>query len=485
MYEYSETVRMPPVRRIVKILAFTLMLAVILFLLSGCAAGIRKVRPPLVSEGELLLYLAPLSQEAAPLEFTLAEVSALRDDGSVFPLSIKTTTPTNAPRQRQRLLARGILPPGIYRGLTFRLGKATIETEEGRIDLLVAKEGETAPLRFEVKNRGAVVLESTFLAGKARADGFSLRALFSLATAISPLPSLTGYMTIPDANHVVVFDKENGKVGRIIPTGMTPSGVVFDREGKRAYISLAGEDSVMVVDMANHEPIHQIRLYPGDQPRDLAFTPDGKTLLVVNESSNTVAFLDPGRLSEISRIPVGNRPVGITIDRSGQRAYIPNLLSSSVSVIDIPSRQVIAAIRTESEPYRCQLNRQGNRLLVGHRRSPNFIVYDTLTRARLLGLNVPGGVSAIKVDPQNDQIYVASQLGGAIEIYTLPSSLPSNYISASPVVEQMIIDGTGNTLLTLQPTDNSLRIVNLVSKNERLVVEVDESPLRVTVAGER
>jgi len=73
--------------------------------------------------------------------------------------------------------------------------------------------------------------------------------------------------------------------------------MALDQRTKRAYVALSGEDEVDVIDVANGEVVDRIKLSGGDRPRELALTPDGRTLLVVNTGSNTVSIIDPCRCS--------------------------------------------------------------------------------------------------------------------------------------------------------------------------------------------
>ena len=65
----------------------------------------------LADEGEVLVYLEPLPQEASKLRFTIEGAFALRDDGSKIPLSLSFKQLNGSELLgRQRLLATGISP---------------------------------------------------------------------------------------------------------------------------------------------------------------------------------------------------------------------------------------------------------------------------------------------------------------------------------------------------------------------------------------
>ena len=118
---------------------------IVLILLTGCDMNVAMLRPsvPLENDGELFLYLEALPQDAQRLKFTLGGVSALKADGTEYPLSLSLTELSTGVAKRQRLLGSVRLPPGAYTGLSMKVSKATLrregEEEEGKeeTDLLL------------------------------------------------------------------------------------------------------------------------------------------------------------------------------------------------------------------------------------------------------------------------------------------------------------------------------------------------------------
>ena len=106
-------------------------LILILSLLLGCQAHSVLVKPALEEEGELVVYLRPLPQEAEPLAFILEGISAERDEGGSYPLTLSLTEIRGEKPQRQRFLASADLPPGKYSGLSFKIKNASLKGKKG------------------------------------------------------------------------------------------------------------------------------------------------------------------------------------------------------------------------------------------------------------------------------------------------------------------------------------------------------------------
>lgn len=83
-----------------------------------------------------------------------------------------------------------------------------------------------------------------------------------------------------------------------------PDSVVFDPQGRRAFITCTGGHSLNVVNLrASGDP--QTVQNIGACPKGLAFTPDGRELWVANLLGNDLAVVDPGTLRVTRRVSLG------------------------------------------------------------------------------------------------------------------------------------------------------------------------------------
>jgi len=249
-------------------------------------------RPPLESEGELLLYLQPLGPEAQRVNFTLTSLSAVRADGFAVPLELTLAQLPGTGSERQRLLARGRLPPGTYRGLEATVSRATVMGADGLAELLVSKEPTASPAGFAVQAQHATVLSLTFRYDASMQTGFAFAPHFGVVVPPRPLPQLEGISSNSSSNDLTLFDKRRREVFAVVPTGREPQGVVLAPGLTRMYVALSGEDQVAVFDVTTAEPLPALRMAAGDRPRDLAISPDGRTALVLNGGSNSLSFME-------------------------------------------------------------------------------------------------------------------------------------------------------------------------------------------------
>jgi YVTN family beta-propeller protein len=452
----------------------------------GCQARPAHLKPVLVEKGEVFLYLQPFAQEAEGLRFAIEGISALRDDGTEVPLSLFLDELKGAKLVGvQKLLASGILPPGLYKEISLKVGNASVRGEEGEAALLVSEAPVTIAHEFHVRRGEALVLLMSFSPSKSISDSVRFTPVFHIAVPGRELTSLTGYVTNSDANIISVFNKRTMQIFGAIATGRGPEGVALDEGRKRAYVAASREDAVEVIDVVTGERMSRIGLNLGDAPRGLALTPDGRILVSVNYGSNTASVIDPLSLFELKRIRVGEGPHSVVVDRLGLRAYIINSLSNTLSVVDLPRRELAATIAVEETPLRGAFNRRGDRLYVISRDSPNLTVIDPSSLAILERIFVGTGAVSVKVDTRTDLIFVGKRVGGEILVIDPFSSVVIDRIDVGGTAAFMTIDGEQNTLLVVLPDRRAVQMVNLVSKRVMAQSEVLEGAYAVAVMGER
>lgn len=464
---------------------FLLTAAALLLFCSGCAQT-RQVAKPLLasSEGELYLYCEPLSQDADTLRFTVADVTAIRDDGLTVPLTLvfKEFAPTEL--RRQRFFAHGIVPAGRYTGLAFTVTQAEHLGESGAMRLLVQDKPSEVKIAVTVRDNKAAVI-TLDLNYRESLKGVDFSPAFTGTIPPRPLPELTGYVTNRGDNSITVFDRRSARIGGVIETGLRPAGIALDQINLRAYVALSGQDALDVFDVKENGFIDRIRLNPGDEPGFVALSADGKTAVTANTGSNSASIVDIQALAEVAHLPTGIGPEFLLMDRTGRRAFVFNRLSNSITVIDLVTRQIAATIPTESAPIYGQFNRKGDRLYVAHGMTPNILEISLDTLAVTRRINAGFGVSAMKVNPATDLLYVATKFGGIIDIYDPFSLMPGNFLNDAGGVNYLTIDGEENNLLVLHPRDRLIRLINLVSKKERGVVDTGADPYCMTIFGER
>jgi YVTN family beta-propeller protein len=457
--------------------------------LSACQLGGQRGRilAPLDQEGEVFVYLEPLQGSASRVSFAIESLSAERADGVAVPLEVTAREVSLAEVRGQRLLAWARLPPGDYAALALKVSRAALDGEEGqgRSDLLVPPEPTRIPAPLRVGQRRATVLSLGLQFASSMEKGFAFTPSFTASVAGAPVTQITGYCSNTALADLTVFDKRNRSAAQALPVGREPQGLALDVVRGRIYVALAGEDVLQVLDLLTGTELNRVWLRPGDRPRELGLTPDGRLLVVTNSNSNSVAFVDPIAAVELDRVNVGEDPAALLIDRSGRRAYVLNHGSSSVTVLDLSTHAVVTTFATDGLPSRAQLNRAGTRLYVVNAGSAYLNVYtlpdNVLQRRVFVGL----GAVALKVDPRSDLVYVGKADETLLQVFDPFSLLPVDSIELPEGTSYLTIDDVENTLLAILPARRAIAFVDLTTRRVVGTLDAGSEPYLVTVIGER
>jgi YVTN family beta-propeller protein len=451
----------------------------------SCTPRVSLYREPLDREGELLIYLQPLPQGAERLRFSLEGLSAIKQDGSKYPLTLSLREVKWREHQgEQNLLASAVLPPGTYRGVSITMNKAFLMGEEGEGELLVPEEPVTVEREFSLGRREALALFLSFDPSPSISSGFSFLPAFSLETPVSEPVNLTGYATDPEANLIHVFNKKTHRIIATIATGRAPKGIVLDQRRRRAYVALSGADVVEIIDLFANVIVGRISLNPGDEPLKLALTPDGRTLLSANYGSGTVSIIDPASQFEIGRVKVDQGPTDVAIDPLGLRAYVVNSLSDSLSIIDLSQRRLITTLSVGPSPLKASFNRAGDRLYVTSRHSPDLFVIDPKSFNVTGRIFVGAGAVSLIVDKLTDLILVGNELTGEISIVEPRSFIPVDSFSIGGTPFFMTIDAEERSLFVTVPDRQKVVKINFVSRDIIAEIPAIGSTFEVVVMGE-
>lgn len=462
-----------------------LLLMLLLFLCTACAQTRQLAKRPLIDEGELYLYSEPFPQDAARLRFSIQAVAAIREDGLRVFLKPQFLEFGSAELRRQRLFARGILPPGRYTAIAVTVKDAALMGKDGLVRLLTPDKPFESGVDFRVRNGKASVVALALKPRELVPNGISFQPSFQGTVPLAPLSRMTGYVSNRTDNTITVFDKRSARIGAVIATGAGPSGMVLDQPRMRAYVALAGEDAIGVIDVKANDMVERIRLNPGDAPCFLALTPDGRFMVTANSGSNSASILDAQSRTELARIPVGNGAEYVVMDPNGRRAYVSCTLSNKIYVIDLATRLLAGTIATESGPRYAQFNRSGDRLYVIQDMSPNLLVVTPNLLGSIQRINAGIGTSSLKVNTFTDQLYLGKTFGGIIDIYDPFTLIAGDFMNAAGGAGYLTIDGEEGTLLVLHPRQRLLRFLDLVSKDERHLLDTGLDPYCVVVFGER
>jgi DNA-binding beta-propeller fold protein YncE len=132
-------------------------------------------------------------------------------------------------------------------------------------------------------------------------------------------------------------------VQTLIPVSKGSEGFDVSPDGKELWTAAADDGTVAVIDLGDKKLSATIDAKVVGANR-LAFTPDGKRVLVSSLRTGDLFIFDVASRREIKRISTGHGAAGILVDTDGSRAFIGCTADNYVAVVDLKTLEVTGHI---------------------------------------------------------------------------------------------------------------------------------------------
>lgn len=460
-------------------------IALLLLVVAGCVPLLSAYKPTVSKEGNLLIYLQPLPQEAQLLTFTISGLSAVRHDGTLLPLTLYLHELKGAELvAAQKTCASTVLPPGLYKGISLQIGGATLLGEEGEMELFAPKEEIFVEHSFTVSKGTDLTLVLSLSPEKIITGGFQFTPSFLLLKPNRQLPNLKGFASNSWSNNVTVFNKNTMEVVDRIRTGDEPKGLALDQNKGWLYVALAGEDAIEVIEVSNGEIQGRIRLIMGDRPVELALSSDGRTLISANYGSNTMSIINTVSLFEEGRVSFTSEPTSLLFSASGTQAYVLQSLANSLSAVSLTQQEPGATVTLTESPDRAVISKDGKKVYVISGFSSDLLVVDPADFSVTSRIFIGNGAFSIKLDSKTGLLYVGKK-SGEIAVVDPIALAVIDVFEVDGEAGFLTIDNEENSLFVVLPDKKRIQKFNLVNKKLLGTIEVGEGCYALVVMGER
>ncbi len=144
------------------------------------------------------------------------------------------------------------------------------------------------------------------------------------------------------------------------PTSSTP--IVVSPGDRFVWVVNPDLDTVTQLEITVTGLVERHTVNVGDEPTNLAITPDGKFVYVANTASGTVSVIRTKDHRVVDLIRVGTEPCGLAFTPNGKKLYVANARSNDVSVIDPDENEVVRTIKDVGpEPRGLAITNDGDR----------------------------------------------------------------------------------------------------------------------------
>ena len=209
----------------------------------------------------------------------------------------------------------------------------------------------------------------------------------------------TAYITNGGDNTVSVVDTAAQRVIGVVPVGASPHGLRISPDGRQVWVANLKGGTVSVIDTESRKQVAQIAA--GKGPAQVGFTPDGRFGFVSLSGENKVAVIDPVSCNVIRKIAVGTVPIQLHATPDNRLLLVanqgtPKKPGTTVSVIDVASMQLSATIKTGAGAHGVVVDREGRHAFVTNTYANTVSVIDLAERKVVATVPVgigPNGIS--------------------------------------------------------------------------------------------
>jgi YVTN family beta-propeller protein len=508
---------------------------VALILLSGCASVNEYKDAPLLSGGQVSLFLKVPERITADITFDLLAVNIITEDGAVYevmhtPLTIKSSSVSG----RQIVIGEKVLPEGRYRKIQLVIKQAVLNRKEGAANLALPPEGIEIAIDSTVRSNQNTALFLSWNPDASLKDGFLFTPAFDVRVQAPELSSLLIYVTNEESDNVSVINRQTGEIVAIIMVGKRPRGIAVSqgKERQRVYVTNSGSNSISVIDPTTNRVEVEIPVRFGKEPEGIAVarvTPDKELIFVTNYGSNNVSIIDASTYQEFDRVNVGDGPIAIAADPpvdtlSGSRSlslndvnvirnyrrafcnvYVANKNSRNISIIriDVASMrpQEVTTVSVQWSPISLTVDYPGARVYIANYGYDNLSIIDIM---QIIGGNNSGAVSemsnvgtsltGIIADPDFDRLYLLKESSGEI-LMVRPFSEASSALrtSLAPIIGTILVgsqprsflmDPEGRKLYVVNRGSDNVSVVDKTTKREEKVIPVGRNPYGIAMFSE-
>ncbi|MEE4350894.1 MAG: YncE family protein [Pacificimonas sp.] len=218
-----------------------------------------------------------------------------------------------------------------------------------------------------------------------------------------------------DEDTVSFIDLESGQEVRRLETGANPHEVAISPDGGAVFVVNYGTTTIDLFDVEKAEKIGTCDLAPNSRPHGIVWTQAGG-VLVTTEGSRTLTLVTPdcSRASAIATDQEVSHMVAV--DEARGRAYVSNLGSRTVTAIDLVEGRKIEDFTAAEEPEGLALAKDGTELWVANRASASVFVLDALTGERLADIAVGQMPIRLAVSPDQRWAVTSDLVDGAISV---------------------------------------------------------------------
>ena len=304
--------------------------------------------------------------------------------------------------------------------------------------------------------------------------------LAALAGATTPATAATLFITNTKSDSVSVIDTKTLDVVGSIPLGRgKPNRIVFQPDGRVAWVVYDKSHDLGLIDADARKLVRRVKI--GGNPYNLAFTPDGSHLLVLDWSSDTsndeVIFYDLKAEKIDGRVEVSTWPAHTAFSRDGKLVYVSGETAGDVTVIDVATRAVVARIvHGGGDAMGLALTADGKTLYAAAGENKAILKIDTATQKIRGEIPLPGVVHEATLTLDGRYLYTTLRKINKIVVVRTADDRIVATIAQRGYPDLVTMEPTGRYALVTNRWADLVSVIDLASHAQVRAIPVGKAP---------
>jgi YVTN family beta-propeller protein len=283
-----------------------------------------------------------------------------------------------------------------------------------------------------------------------------------LVAGIPAAGAATLYVTNTKSDSVSIIDTNTLEVTGTIALGRgKPNRIVFHPDGKTAWVVYDKSHDLGIVDAETRKLVRRVKI--GGNPYNLAFTPDGRLLCVLDWASDTstdeVIFYDVAAARVDGRVEVSTWPAHGVFSRDGRLLYVSGETAGDVTVIDMASRAIAGrVVHGGGDAMGLALSPDGTVLYAAAGENRSVLKIDTATSKVIGEIGLPGVVHEATLTPDGAFLYTTLRKMNRVVVVrtaddrivaTIPQQGYPDLVTMEPTGRHALVTNRGADLVSV------------------------------------
>ena len=296
----------------------------------------------------------------------------------------------------------------------------------------------------------------------------------------APATAATLYITNTKSESASIIDTDTFEVVGTVHLGQgKPNRIVFHPDGKTAWVVYDKSHDLGVIDAESKKLVRRVKI--GGNPYNLAFTPDGRYLLVLDWSSDTsndeVIFYDLKEQKIDGRVEVSTWPAHAIFSRDGKLLYVSGETAGDVTVIDVAQRKAVGRIvHGGGDAMGLALPADGKVLYAAAGENKVIVKIDTATNKTVGEIPLPGIVHEATLTLDGKYLYTTLRKAAKIVVVSMADDKVVKVIPQKGYPDLVTMEPNGRYALVTNRYADLVSVIDLSTHAQVRTIPVGKAP---------